>query len=71
MNYHQAQELLERVKYGFMAPIWMINRALELTGDLDHEDDWVVDYGRTQNAYAPMPSAGGDTHEGKGPGSGL
>lgn len=71
MNYHQAQELLERVKYGFMAPIWMINRALELTGDLDDEDDWVLNYGRAQNPYAPMPSSGSNPDEGQGPKQGI
>jgi len=34
LNYYQAQELLERVKHGHEAPVWLINRALCLMGDL-------------------------------------
>ena len=35
MNYFQAMRLLDRVKEGVPFPIHLINKALELTGDLE------------------------------------
>ena len=35
MSYYQAMRLLDRVKEGVPFPIHLINKALELTGDLD------------------------------------
>jgi hypothetical protein len=35
MNYFEAMRLLDRVKEGVPFPIHLINKALELTGDLD------------------------------------
>lgn len=34
MNYHQAQNLLDEVREGANYSVQMINKALELTGDL-------------------------------------
>jgi hypothetical protein len=35
MNYFEAMRLLDRVKEGVPFPIHLINKALELTGDLE------------------------------------
>jgi hypothetical protein len=35
MNYFQAMRLLDRVKEGIPVPLHLINKALELTGDLE------------------------------------
>jgi hypothetical protein len=35
MNYFQAMRLLDRVKDGVPVPLYLINKALELTGDLE------------------------------------
>ena len=35
MNYHDAQNLLDRVRAGENTPQRLIDQALELTGDLD------------------------------------
>lgn len=35
MNYFQAMRLLDKVKEGVPFPIHLINKALELTGDLE------------------------------------
>jgi hypothetical protein len=35
MNYFEAMRLLDKVKEGVPFPIHLINKALELTGDLD------------------------------------
>lgn len=34
MNYHQASNLLDEVREGANHSVYMINKALELTGDL-------------------------------------
>ena len=35
MNYHQANNLLDEVREGAKYPLHLINKALELTGDLN------------------------------------
>jgi hypothetical protein len=35
VNYFEAMRLLDRVKEGVPFPIHLINKALELTGDLE------------------------------------
>jgi hypothetical protein len=35
MNYFEAMRLLDRLKEGVPFPIHLINKALELTGDLE------------------------------------
>jgi len=35
MNYFEAMRLLDKVREGVPFPIHLINKALELTGDLD------------------------------------
>jgi hypothetical protein len=35
MSHHQAMILLDKVKEGVPFPLHLINKALELTGDLD------------------------------------
>jgi hypothetical protein len=35
MNYFQAMILLDQVKDGRNVPLYLINKALELTGDLE------------------------------------
>ncbi len=59
MNYLQACDLLDRVRHGYLAPPWLINKALEMTGDLDCEDDWLDSYQRSEDAHAPVPSKRG------------
>jgi len=39
MNYFEAMKLLDRVKEGVPFPIHLINKALELTGDLEEVND--------------------------------
>lgn len=34
MNYYQAQDLLDQIRHGHNAPPFLIDKALELTGDL-------------------------------------
>ena len=35
MNYYQAVNILDEVREGANYPVYIINKALELTGDLD------------------------------------
>lgn len=35
MTYEKAMQILDRVRDGVNYPIWVINKALELTGDID------------------------------------
>jgi hypothetical protein len=35
MNYFEAMRLLDKVKEGVPYPLYLINKALELTGDLE------------------------------------
>ena len=35
MSHHQAMILLDKVKEGVPFPLYLINKALELTGDLE------------------------------------
>jgi hypothetical protein len=35
MNYFEAMRLLDKVREGVLFPIHLINKALELTGDLE------------------------------------
>jgi hypothetical protein len=35
MSHYQAMQLLDKVREGVPFPIHLINKALELTGDLD------------------------------------
>jgi hypothetical protein len=35
MNYFEAMRLLDKVKEGVHFPVHLINKALELTGDLE------------------------------------
>ena len=35
MSYYEAMKLLDKVREGVLYPIHLINKALELTGDLD------------------------------------
>lgn len=58
MNYHQACDLLDRVRHGLVAPEWLITKALQMTGDLDLEDDWLTNYRRTEDTYASVSGAG-------------
>jgi hypothetical protein len=39
MNYFEAMRLLDRLKEGVPFPIHLINKALELTGDLEEVND--------------------------------
>lgn len=39
MNYYEAMKLLDKVREGVSYPIHLINKALELTGDLQQKDD--------------------------------
>jgi len=39
MNYFEAMKLLDKVRDGVPYPIHLINKALELTGDLQQTDD--------------------------------
>jgi hypothetical protein len=39
MNYYQAMKLLDKVREGVSYPLHLINKALELTGDLLTQDD--------------------------------
>lgn len=39
MNYYQAMKLLDKVREGVTFPLHLINKALELTGDLLTQDD--------------------------------
>ncbi len=66
MNYHQACDLLDRVRHGYLAPEWLINKALQMTGDLD-EDDWLVNYKRPEDTYAPMSGARSHQNASTGP----
>ena len=66
MNYLQACDLLDRVRHGYLAPPWLINKALQMTGDLDCEDDWLDSYRGTENAHAPVPSKRGDSDADQG-----
>jgi hypothetical protein len=34
LNYFQAQDLLDQVRHGHNAPSFLVDKALELTGDL-------------------------------------
>ena len=40
MNYFDAMKLLDKVREGIPYPLHLINKALELTGDLLSQDDW-------------------------------
>lgn len=62
MNYYQAHEILERVKHGYQPPVDTINRALCLTGDIDHALHDVSPFTRLDR---PSPL------QGTGVGSGL
>ena len=35
MSHYQAHQLLDKVKEGKNVPLYLINQALELTGDLE------------------------------------
>jgi hypothetical protein len=35
MSHYQAMQLLDKVREGVPFPIYLINKALELTGDLE------------------------------------
>jgi hypothetical protein len=37
MTHHEAMKLLDRVREGVLYPLHLINKALELTGDLNVE----------------------------------
>ncbi len=39
MNYFEAMRLLDKVRDGVPYPLYLINKALELTGDLLSQDD--------------------------------
>ena len=39
MNYYQAMALLDKVREGVSYPLHLINKALELTGDLCIPDE--------------------------------
>ncbi|CAB4153974.1 hypothetical protein UFOVP626_47 [uncultured Caudovirales phage] len=39
MSYFTANQILDRVKEGKCYPLHIINRALELTGDIDEENN--------------------------------
>ena len=58
MSYHQACDLLDRVRHGYKAPPWLINKALQMTGDLDDEGDWLDNYRFPEDPHASVPSAG-------------
>lgn len=66
MNYHQACDLLDRVRHGYIAPPWLINKALQMTGDLDLEDDWLDSYRFFEDAHASVPSKRGNTDASEG-----
>lgn len=65
MNYHQACDLLDRVRHGYIAPPWLINKALQMTGDLDLEDDWLDSYRFSEDAHAPVSGQRSDSDESK------
>lgn len=35
MTYQKAMQILDKVREGVHYPAWVINKALELTGDID------------------------------------
>jgi hypothetical protein len=35
MTYEKAMQILDKVREGVNYPAWVINKALELTGDID------------------------------------
>jgi hypothetical protein len=39
MSHFEAHQLLDKVKDGKNVPLYLINKALELTGDLLTQDD--------------------------------
>ena len=39
MSHYEAMKLLDKVREGIPAPLHLINKALELTGDLFTQDD--------------------------------
>ena len=39
MNYFTAVQILDKVKEGKFYPLHIINRALELTGDIDEKNN--------------------------------
>jgi hypothetical protein len=39
MSHYQAHQLLDKVREGVPVPLHLINKALELTGDLLTQDD--------------------------------
>jgi len=69
MNYHEACELLDRVRHGYLAHPSLINEALRMTGDLD-EDDRDSDI-ISRNTYVPMPSKGGSKDAKRKPDQGV
>ena len=69
MNYYDAHTLLNRVKDGHLAPVHLINKALELTGDYDGET-WLYPWcagtrseGATEGGNASGVSQGGNPNE--------
>jgi hypothetical protein len=39
MSYYEAMKLLDKVREGVPVPLHLINKALELTGDIFAQDD--------------------------------
>jgi len=39
MSHYEAMKLLDKVREGVQVPLHLINKALELTGDLLTQDD--------------------------------
>jgi hypothetical protein len=39
MSHYEAMRLLDKVREGIPAPLHLINKALELTGDLEIKND--------------------------------
>jgi hypothetical protein len=39
MSHYEAMKLLDKVREGVPTPLHLINKALELTGDLQQTDD--------------------------------
>ena len=42
MNYQEANQILNNVKYGLFEPTYKITQALSITGDLN-ESQWITD----------------------------
>ena len=63
MNYYQAQDLLDQVRHGHNAPSFLIDKALELTGDLC--DRTLCEDGFESGIYRPCETESQGTRTGR------